>query len=209
VPTVSRLVDSFQVARSALLDFIWGRTDAAATKLAAANRVHPDALVLFLQAIAQATSSVQRLKKDRAASVRLATQARNVAYLAADAPTIVPRTSYRYQARLTGLMIDSALNQEPSAADPLRPARMREQCDRAAAEGKSLPKARRKYLPQGLEKGHDLDCARFLVAAWLRDEPDAWTLVASARVSTCALPTGCPPRGVLNGFYVHSPPTRQ
>jgi hypothetical protein len=156
-----------------VLDFIWGRVDAAAARLATANRVHPDALLLFLQAITQVAASVQNQKKDHTAAVRLAIEARDLAYRAADAPTILPRSSYRYQARLTGLMIDNALAHEPSVRDPLRPARMRDQCERAAVEGRSLPIARRKYLPGGVAKGHDLECARFLVAAWLRDAPDA------------------------------------
>ena len=129
VPTISRLMASVEMLRLALLDFIWERTDAAVAKLEKANRIHPDGALLFLQAYAQTKRAFVLLKKDHKAAVRFTVEAHDLSYRAADAPTILPRTSFQYEARLLGLSLDYALSLEPLAA-PTRSARMRDHCYR-------------------------------------------------------------------------------
>jgi tetratricopeptide (TPR) repeat protein len=173
VPTVARLGRSLEALNRAVLDFYWDRNDAALQKLEAANRTHPDAMLVFVQACAQLKRATVREKTDHPAAVRIAAEARDLFYRAADAPTILPRASYRYQARLSGLMLDNALAAEPLAADPQGPARTRAQSDRLAEEGRRRPEVRRKFLPQALGNLADPECARFLVGDWLREEPDS------------------------------------
>jgi hypothetical protein len=174
VPTITRLTGTLEELRLAVLDFTWGNGDAAYSRMEKAHRTHPDAILLYMQAIAQVKRAATREKKDHALAVQLGTEARDLFYRAADAPTILPRASWRYEARLAGLAMDYAISTEPLPADPSRFSRMRNHAERAAEQGRALPKSRLLWLPKMIDRNTlDLETARFLVAAWLRDEPDA------------------------------------
>jgi hypothetical protein len=131
---VARLFDVLSTVAAVTGPALFGAADSAARRLTEASRRHPEAMLLYLAAYYRAQNSGQLLSTGRMAARGAAAEACELAYRAADAPTLLPGSPFRMEARFLAVALDTALIAEqrerllwhttllvglPAAASPL------------------------------------------------------------------------------------------
>jgi serine/threonine protein kinase len=136
----------------------------------------PEAIFLYDQAKAEYTLAAlaekDKTKQKQAEAWQRAARARNLFYQAADAPTMLPRTTVRYEALLWAISLDALPSPRPEdIADPQRDRRLHKALRRAVSDGRAHPKFRAALLPK-VAVNLPPELRRTLLNEWIQEEPN-------------------------------------
>src|SRR5262249_53751313 len=150
--------------------------EAALKKLQPLCEDSPEAIFLYSQAMAEYTLAARaekdNTKKGQAAVWQHVARGRDLFYKAADAPTLLPRTIYRYEALLAALLMDAVQSHNREGpADPQREDRLHRALRRAVADGRAHLKFRAERLP-GFASHLPPEFRRTLLNEWIQEEPN-------------------------------------
>jgi hypothetical protein len=185
IPTVGLLFPVLKAGAGAYAALRFRNSKAAEALLGPVCAGHPEAYLLALRAAAAGyqTKVIEDAGRPQDA-VREGRRAADLFHRAADAPTVLPRAHWRYQALVAGLLCDAALIAAGADADGALAERLRGGLARAVADGRAHPDGRRTCLPVLLD-ALPPETARVLLLLWLADSPDeraAWRLLPAVEL---------------------------